>query len=46
MSYEFYGKTEQEAIKKAMRDLDLREGEFDVEILDKEKVGFLFKRND
>ncbi|WP_421622737.1 RNA-binding cell elongation regulator Jag/EloR [Borrelia sp. MN22-0132] len=44
MSYEFYGKTEQEAIKKAMRDLDLREGEFDVEILDKEKVGFLFKK--
>ncbi|AHH10618.1 protein jag [Borrelia coriaceae] len=44
MSYEFYGKTEQEAIKKAMRDLDLKEGEFDVEILDKEKVGFLFKK--
>ncbi|AHH04966.1 protein jag [Borrelia miyamotoi] len=44
MSYEFYGKTEQEAIKKAMRDLDLREGEFDVEILNKEKVGFLFKK--
>ncbi|QMU99218.1 KH domain-containing protein [Borrelia sp. A-FGy1] len=44
MSYEFYGKTEQEAIKKAMRDLDLREGEFDVEILEKEKVGFLFKK--
>ncbi|WP_024653587.1 RNA-binding cell elongation regulator Jag/EloR [Borrelia persica] len=44
MSYEFYGKTEQEAIKKAMRDLDLREGEFDVEILDREKVGFLFKK--
>nr|WP_267510403.1 RNA-binding cell elongation regulator Jag/EloR [Borreliella afzelii] len=44
MSYEFYGKTEQEAIKKAMRDLELKEGEFDVEILDKEKVGFLFKK--
>ncbi|AFU74736.1 RNA-binding cell elongation regulator Jag/EloR [Borreliella afzelii] len=44
MSYEFYGKTEQEAIKKAMRDLELKEGEFDVEILDKERVGFLFKK--
>jgi spoIIIJ-associated protein len=44
MIYEFEGKTEQEAIAKAMAELGLHESEFDVEILDSGRKG-LFKKS-
>ena len=41
MVREFEGKTEKEAIDKAIADLGLEQDEFDVEVLDTEKSGFL-----
>lgn len=45
MSNIFEGKTEQEAIEKAINELGLREGDFDVEILDSQKKGLFKKGN-
>jgi spoIIIJ-associated protein len=46
MTKEFEGKSEREAIEKAMQELGLESSDFDVEILASEaKKGFLFKRS-
>jgi Predicted RNA-binding protein len=41
----FEGKTEQEAIEKAIAELGLKEGDFDVEIIDSQKKGLFKKGN-
>jgi len=43
MEYEFEGRTEQEAIDKAVQELGLEKDNFDVEILESQKHG-LFKK--
>lgn len=45
MHKEFEGRTEQEAIDKAVEELGLDRDDFDVEILEKEKKGFFRKGN-
>jgi len=45
MIREFSGKTEKEAIEKAINELGLKRDEFDVEILEAENKGFLFKKS-
>ncbi|NIZ46898.1 protein jag [Entomospira nematocerorum] len=46
MTREFEGKSEREAIEKALQELGLESADFDVEIISNEsKKGFLFKRN-
>jgi spoIIIJ-associated protein len=44
MVYEFEGKTEKEAIDKAVEELGLGRDGFDVEIVEAKKDGFLFKK--
>jgi spoIIIJ-associated protein len=44
MIKEFEGKTEKEAIDKAIESLGLERDEFDVEIVESQKSGFLFKK--
>ena len=44
MIKEFEGKTEKEAIDKAIEELGLERNEFDVEIVEAQKSGFLFKK--
>jgi spoIIIJ-associated protein len=44
MIYEFEGKTEKEAIDRAAEELGLEKDEFDVEIVESQKNGFLFKK--
>jgi spoIIIJ-associated protein len=44
MIYEFEGKTEKEAIDRAAEALGLEKDEFDVEIVESQKNGFLFKK--
>jgi len=44
MIMEFDGKTEKEAIDKAIAELGLERDEFDVEIVEAEKKGFFFKK--
>jgi len=44
MVREFEGKTQKEAISKAVEELGLNQDEFDVEIVESEKTGFLFKK--
>ena len=44
MIKEFEGKTEKEAIDKAITELGLERDEFDVEIVESQKSGFLFKK--
>jgi spoIIIJ-associated protein len=44
MIKEFEGKTEREAIDKAIESLGLERDEFDVEIVESQKSGFLFKK--
>ncbi|WP_028973381.1 RNA-binding cell elongation regulator Jag/EloR [Spirochaeta cellobiosiphila] len=44
MVKEFEGKTQKEAISKAVEELGLNQDEFDVEIVETEKTGFLFKK--
>ena len=44
MIKEFEGKTEREAIDKAIEELGLERDEFDVEIIESQKSGFLFKK--
>jgi len=44
MIKEFAGKSEKEAIEKAVNELGLKRDEFDVEILETENKGFLFKK--
>ena len=46
MHKEFEGRTEQEAIDKAVEELGLDRDDFDVEILEKEKKGLFRKGND
>ena len=43
MEYEFEGRTEEEAIELAARELGLARDEFDVEILESQRGGFLKK---
>lgn len=43
MQYEFEGRTEEEAIEKAANELGLAKDEFDVEILETQRSGFLKK---
>ena len=45
MQKEYEGRTEQEAIDKAIRELGLDRGQFDVEIVEKEKKGLFRKGN-
>jgi len=45
MIKEFAGKSEKEAIEKAVNELGLKRDEFDVEILETENRGFLFKKS-
>lgn len=45
MIREFAGKTEKEAIENAINELGLKRDEFDVEILETESKGFLFKKS-
>lgn len=45
MIREFLGKTEKDAIEKAITELGLNRDEFDVEILETESKGFLFKKS-
>ena len=45
MIREFAGKTEKEAIENAVNELGLKRDEFDVEILETESKGFLFKKS-
>lgn len=45
MIKEFSGKTEKEAIEKAVNELGIKRDEFDVEILESESKGFLFKKS-
>lgn len=45
MIREFSGKTEKEAIEKAVSELGLKRDEFDVEIMETESKGFLFKKS-
>lgn len=45
MIREFAGKTEKEAIEKAINELGLKRDEFDVEILETESRGFIFKKS-
>ncbi|QEN04775.1 protein jag [Thiospirochaeta perfilievii] len=45
MIREFAGKTEKEAIEKAVNELGLKRDEFDVEIMETESKGFLFKKS-
>lgn len=45
MQKEYEGKTEQEAIDKAIRELGLDRDQFDVEVIEKEKKGFFRKGN-
>ena len=45
MQKEYEGRTEQEAIDKAIRELGLDRDQFDVEILEKEKKGLFRKGN-
>jgi spoIIIJ-associated protein len=45
MVYEFEGRTDQEAIDAAVKQLGLEQTQFDVEILSREKQGLIFKRN-
>lgn len=45
MIKEFAGKTEKDAIEKAVNELGLKRDEFDVEILETESKGFLFKKS-
>jgi spoIIIJ-associated protein len=44
MIYEFEGKTEKEAIDRAAEELGLERDEFDIEIVESQKNGFLFKK--
>lgn len=44
MIYEFEGKTEKEAIDRAAEELGLEKDEFDIEIVESQKNGFLFKK--
>ena len=44
MVKEYEGKTEREAIEKAVEDLGMEQDQFDVEILESEQHGFFFKR--
>lgn len=44
MEYEYTGKTEKEAIEKAIKELGLRDSEFDVEIMDIQKGKSIFNR--
>jgi len=45
MIREFEGKTEKEAIEKAVAQLGLEQDQFDVEVLESEQTGFLFKKS-
>ncbi|MGL1893716.1 MAG: protein jag [Spirochaetaceae bacterium] len=45
MIREFAGKTEKDAIERAVNELGLKRDEFDVEILETENRGFLFKKS-
>ncbi len=45
MIREFAGKTEKDAIEKAVNELGIKRDEFDVEILEAESRGFLFKKS-
>ena len=45
MKKEYEGRTEQEAIDKAIRELGLDRDQFDVEIIEKEKKGLFRKGN-
>lgn len=45
MIKEFEGKTEKEAIQKAVNELGLEQDQFDVEVLESEQSGFLFKKS-
>ena len=45
MQQDFEGRTEQEAIDRAIRELGLDRDQFDVEILEKEKKGLFRKGN-
>lgn len=44
MTREFEGKTEQEAVAKAVEELKMDEGSFEVEVLDEGRAGLFFKR--
>jgi spoIIIJ-associated protein len=44
MTYEYEGATEHEAVEAACQDLGLERDQFDVEILETQKSGFLFKK--
>ncbi len=44
MVREFEGKTEKEAIDKAVEELQLNQGEFDVEVVEEGKKGLIFKK--
>jgi spoIIIJ-associated protein len=44
MIREYEGRTEKEAIDRATGDLGLERDEFDVEIVESQKNGFLFKK--
>lgn len=45
MIREFEGKTEKEAIEKAVSQLGIEQDQFDVEVLESEQTGFLFKKS-
>lgn len=45
MIKEFEGKTEKEAIQKAVEELGLDQDQFDVEVIESEQSGFLFKKS-
>jgi spoIIIJ-associated protein len=45
MIKEFEGKTEKEAIQKAVTELGIEQDQFDVEVIESEQSGFLFKKS-